>query len=598
MRDKIKWFWSYYRNFKYVLLVLLILTPVQAMVHTYAPRLLQFSIDYVEKGTVPENNISAWLYWLGSKLSLGMEYILPLSFILLGLVSFSLYAFVQAHRTWMNRRLDWAFRQDAFDKMTTKGPDFYNKFRSGDLITRLTDDIEGKLSWFACSGIFRFYEALAYVVFTLIMMVSINPWLTLMTAGPLPILIIIFFKTSTLLDKRYDELQTSISKFNAVIEACYSGIRVVKSYVQEKAQKKKFDEALTARRGKEIAAIRSGTIIDSMYGYIWQFGVIIVLLAGGAKAINAELTVGELFAFVYYVTMLFFPMFDIGQFLVKSRQSAISIDRLVELEKVAPMVADNGSRGGNGELKGNVTLDGVSFGFDGSERKIIDGITLDIRAGQTVAVVGKVGSGKTWLVNLLPRLVDPTGGRILLDGHDLREFRLEDLRKIVGYVPQEPVLFSDTVRNNVLFVREEISDAVMEWALEVSQLKDEITRFPQGLDTPIGTRGMSISGGQKQRLALARALVGKPKILILDDCTSALDSRTEAALWERLHEVMPGMTAILITHRPDTLERADNIFVLEEGKVIESGRHHQLMAAEGHYAKIYKRYQLEEQVAG
>ncbi len=598
MRDKIKWFWSYYRNFKYVLLVLLILTPVQAMVHTYAPRLLQFSIDYVEKGTVPENNISAWLYWLGSKLSLGMEYILPLSFILLGLVSFSLYAFVQAHRTWMNRRLDWAFRQDAFDKMTTKGPDFYNKFRSGDLITRLTDDIEGKLSWFACSGIFRFYEALAYVVFTLIMMVSINPWLTLMTAGPLPILIIIFFKTSTLLDKRYDELQTSISKFNAVIEACYSGIRVVKSYVQEKAQKKKFDEALTARRGKEIAAIRSGTIIDSMYGYIWQFGVIIVLLAGGAKAINAELTVGELFAFVYYVTMLFFPMFDIGQFLVKSRQSAISIDRLVELEKVAPMVADNGSRGGNGELKGNVTLDGVSFGFDGSERKIIDGITLDIRAGQTVAVVGKVGSGKTWLVNLLPRLVDPTGGRILLDGHDLREFRLEDLRKIVGYVPQEPVLFSDTVRNNVRFGREEISDAVMEWALEVSQLKDEITRFPQGLDTPIGTRGMSISGGQKQRLALARALVGKPKILILDDCTSALDSRTEAALWERLHEVMPGMTAILITHRPDTLERADNIFVLEEGKVIESGRHHQLMAAEGHYAKIYKRYQLEEQVAG
>ncbi|MCM2271911.1 MAG: ABC transporter ATP-binding protein/permease [candidate division Zixibacteria bacterium] len=598
MRDKIKWFWSYYRNFTYVLLVLLILTPVQAMVHTYAPRLLQFSIDYVEKGTVPENNISAWLHWLGSKLSLGMEYVLPISFILLGLVSFSLYAFVQAHRTWMNRRLDWAFRQDAFDKMTTKGPDFYNKFRSGDLITRLTDDIEGKLSWFACSGIFRFYEALAYVVFTLIMMISINPWLTLMTAGPLPILIIIFFKTSTLLDKRYDELQTSISKFNAVIEACYSGIRVVKSYVQEKAQKKKFDEALTARRGKEIAAIKSGTIIDSMYGYIWQFGVIIVLLAGGAKAINAELTVGELFAFVYYVTMLFFPMFDIGQFLVKSRQSAISIDRLVELEKVAPMVADNGSRGGNGELKGNVTLDGVSFGFDGSERKIIDGITLDIQAGQTVAVVGKVGSGKTWLVNLLPRLVDPTGGRVLLDGHDLREFRLEDLRKIVGYVPQEPVLFSDTVRNNVRFGRDEISDAVMEWALEVSQLKDEITRFPQGLDTPIGTRGMSISGGQKQRLALARALVGKPKILILDDCTSALDSRTEAALWERLHEVMPGMTAILITHRPDTLERADNIFVLEEGKVIESGRHHQLMAAEGHYAKIYKRYQLEEQVAG
>jgi ATP-binding cassette subfamily B protein len=597
MRDKILWFWKYYRPFGYALAVLLILTPIQAMIQVYSPRLLQFSMDFIEKGVVPENAISGILRWLQSVTGLGMEYVLPISFILLGTVSFSLYAFVQAHRTWMNRRLDWAFRQDAFNTMTTKGPDFFNKFRTGDLITRLTDDIEGKLSWFACSGIFRFYEALAYVVFTLIMMISINPWLTLLTAGPLPILIIIFFKTSTLLDKRYDELQTSISKFNAVMEACFSGIRVVKSYVQEKAQRRKFDEALGARRGKEIAAIRTGTIIDSMYGYIWQFGVIIVLLAGGAKAINAQLTVGELFAFVYYVTMLFFPMFDIGQFLVKSRQSAVSIDRLVELERVPPMVTNNGKRDGNGTLKGNISLEDVSFSFSGSERKIIDGISIEIGAGQTVAVVGKVGAGKTWLVNMLPRLVDPTGGRILLDGHDLREFRLEDLRRIVGFVPQEPILFSDTVRNNIRFGREEISDAVMEWALEVSQLQEEVARFPQGLDTTIGTRGMSISGGQKQRLALARALVGKPKILILDDCTSALDSRTEAALWDRLHEVMPEMTAILITHRPDTLERADNIFVLEEGKVIETGRHHHLMGSGGQYSKIYKRYQLEEQVA-
>jgi ATP-binding cassette subfamily B protein len=597
MRDKILWFWKYYRPFGYALAVLLILTPIQAMIQVYSPRLLQFSMDFIEKGVVPENAISGILRWLQSVTGLGMEYVLPISFILLGTVSFSLYAFVQAHRTWMNRRLDWAFRQDAFNTMTTKGPDFFNKFRTGDLITRLTDDIEGKLSWFACSGIFRFYEALAYVVFTLIMMISINPWLTLLTAGPLPILIIIFFKTSTLLDKRYDELQTSISKFNAVMEACFSGIRVVKSYVQEKAQRRKFDEALGARRGKEIAAIRTGTIIDSMYGYIWQFGVIIVLLAGGAKAINAQLTVGELFAFVYYVTMLFFPMFDIGQFLVKSRQSAVSIDRLVELERVPPMVTNNGKRDGNGTLKGNISLEDVSFSFSGSERKIIDGISMEIGAGQTVAVVGKVGAGKTWLVNMFPRLVDPTGGRILLDGHDLREFRLEDLRRIVGFVPQEPILFSDTVRNNIRFGREEISDAVMEWALEVSQLQEEVARFPQGLDTTIGTRGMSISGGQKQRLALARALVGKPKILILDDCTSALDSRTEAALWDRLHEVMPEMTAILITHRPDTLERADNIFVLEEGKVIETGRHHHLMGSGGQYSKIYKRYQLEEQVA-
>ncbi|MFZ5981159.1 MAG: ABC transporter ATP-binding protein, partial [Candidatus Zixiibacteriota bacterium] len=224
------------------------------------------------------------------------------------------------------------------------------------------------------------------------------------------------------------------------------------------------------------------------------------------------------------------------------------------------------------------------------------GVSLDIRAGQTVALVGKVGSGKSWLTNLVPRLVDPTGGTIRLDGHDLKKFRLEDLRKYIGYVPQEPVLFSDTVRRNILFGREEISEETLNWAIEISQLKSEIDGFPKGLDTLIGTRGMSISGGQKQRLALARALVGKPKILILDDCTSALDSRTETALWDELNKVMPDLTAILVTHRPDTLEQADMIYVMEDGRIVEAGTHQTLMSNETRYARIYKRYLLAEQV--
>jgi len=326
---------------------------------------------------------------------------------------------------------------------------------------------------------------------------------------------------------------------------------------------------------------------------------VIVLVAGGYMAINANLSTGKLGAYVYYTVYLIFPMFDIGQFLVKSRQSAVSINRLVELEKVPPMVTESAANGANGyspAIQGGLQFDRVEFSFPDSPRKIIDDVSFEVKPGQTIALVGRVGSGKTWLVNMVPRLVDPTGGTVRLDGRDLREFRLEDLRRNIGYVPQEPALFSDTVRSNITFGREEIDQALLDWAIDVAQLKDEIATFPNGLETAIGTRGMSISGGQKQRLALARALVGKPRILILDDCTSALDSSTETALWDRLHEVMPGMTAILITHRPDTLQKADQVIVLGEGRIVEQGKHDQLVEADGEYARIYRRYRLAEEI--
>jgi ATP-binding cassette subfamily B protein len=289
-------------------------------------------------------------------------------------------------------------------------------------------------------------------------------------------------------------------------------------------------------------------------------------------------------------------MFDIGSFLVRSRQSIVMVNRLTELEMVPPMVTDGGGTEAIDGTKASLSFDKVRFGFDGTEKQIVDDISLEIAEGETIALVGKVGSGKSWLINLIPRLVDPTDGEIRIGEEPLKKFSLADLRRNIGYVPQEPVLFSDTVRNNVLFGREDISEETLDWAIEVAQLKDEIATFPKGLETQIGTRGMSISGGQKQRLALARALVGQPRILILDDCTSALDSRTEAALWDRLHEVLPDLTAVVITHRPDTLENADRIVVLDQGRVVESGKHGELNAAEGLYARIYMRYQLEQAV--
>lgn len=597
MLNKIKWFWRYYRKYPYVLAVLLLITPIQTVFQVSIPRMIDFTVDFLDSGQVSSDWLAEWLATMGEGFGLTPSISFGLGFILLGLIASILYAFVQGHRAWMNLKLEWLFRQDAFDRITSKGPDFFNKFRTGDLITRMTDDVAEKLSWFACSGIFRLYEALLMVGFTLAMMVLIDPMMTLWAAGPLPILILIFFKSASLLDKRYDRLQTRISKFNDVMEACFSGIRVVKAYVREDSQKAKFEEAARDRRQAEIDTIKTMTVIDSLYMYIWQFSIVVILLAGGYMVMSSDLSRGKLGSFIFYTVWLVFPMFDIGQFLVKSRQSAVSIDRLMELENVVPMVADKGTRGANGNVAGRLKFDDVAFKFSEMDHNIVEGVSLDVDPGQTVALVGRVGSGKSWLINMVPRLVDPTGGTISLDGHDLREFRLEDLRRNVGYVPQEPVLFSDTVRNNILFGRTEIPDTMVDWAIDVAQLSNEIKTLPKGLDTQIGTRGMSISGGQKQRLALARALVGKPKVLILDDCTSALDSSTESALWDRLHEVLPDMSSILITHRPDTLERADMICVLDDGKLIERGKHSDLMNTDGLYSRIYRRYQLAEEVS-
>jgi ATP-binding cassette subfamily B protein len=596
--DKLKWLWDYYRDFKPILFLLIFLTPVQIVFQVSIPRMIDFTIDYLDTGVIPSDKLALWLTEVGNSVSFAPAMTFGLGFVLLGLISSILYFIVQSRRAKLNLNLEWMFRQKTFNKITSKGPDFFNRFRTGDIITRLTDDVSEnmKLSWFACSGIFRFYEALLMIGFSVAMMITIDPMLTLWAVGPLPILIIIFFISDTALHKRFSRLQEKISIFNDIIEACFTGIRVVKAYVREKAQKDKFETAAVKRRQAEIDAIKMHSVIESLYYYIWQMSIIIIIIAGGYFVMNADLSRGKLASFIFYTVWLVFPMFDIGQFLVKLRQSNVLIDRLMELERVTPMVLDNGNEKLDGNLKGDLEFTNIKFRFPGQSSDIIDNISLNIKKGSTVALVGKVGSGKSWLINLLPRLVDPSGGEISVNGVPLKKFKLEDLRIQIGYVPQEPTLFSDSIRNNILMGRQGISDEVLSWALDIAQFRSEVDEFPDKLETFIGTRGMSISGGQKQRLALARALVGKPSLLILDDCTSALDSDTESALWDRLHEVLPEMTAIIITHRPDTLERADNIFVLDEGRLIETGTHDELIKNEKGYARIYKRYQLEESV--
>ncbi len=593
----IKWFWRFYRNHKIPLTIFLTFSLISSALIVTNPLLIKNVFDILENGQPSKIGlpyVSGWLEALtGNRIPS-----LVILMIMVGAMTFLSEIFLIGHRAYMNMKLEWEFRQSTFDDLTVKGPDFFNRFSTGDLVTRMTDDVsEDKLSWFACSGIFRFYQALTLILFSLVMMISIHPMLTLWTAGPLPFLVFIYMKSSTVLDRRYDFLQQKISLVNDAMEACFSGIRVVKAYSKEKDQRTKFGKIAEERRQAEVSVVKSYTIIESLWMYVWQIGIIMILLAGGYYVIKGSLTIGEFVAFESYVLFMIYPMFDVGNFMVKGLRAAVSIKRIIELEDHPPMIDEkSGSREFSNAGKPRVQFDHVSFRFAGMERDILHDLNFTVQPGQRVAIVGKVGSGKSWAVRLIPRLVDPTEGRVLLDGADLREYDIADIRRNIGYVPQEPILFSDTIEENIRFHRDGISKDTLDWAIEVSQLGTEIKAFPKGLQTEIGVRGLSISGGQKQRLSLARALVGQPRILILDDCTSALDANTEAALWERLYQVMPDLTTFIITHRPATLERADYVYVLDDGEIVEQGKHIDLILQEGLYCKLYHRIMLEEAV--
>jgi ATP-binding cassette, subfamily B, multidrug efflux pump len=593
--DKVKWIAGYYARHPYVLFVLLFFTILHAASMVVQPIIFRNVIDSLREDPGVLANYDDLV--TKALVERGWTSAGDLTWVFLGFatLSFLIYLIVQNHRAWMNTRLEMEFRQEVFADITELGPRFYGKFNTGDLVTRLTDDVAEKLSWFACSGIFRFYEALLLVGFGIAVMLTLHVKLTLITIAPLPLLIVLYGMSSTKLDRRYDYLQSRISKLNDLMDACFSGIRVIKAYRQESAQRKRFADVVEDRRTAEISAVRAQTVIESFYTYVPEFGIALALLAGGYMVIQGEITLGGFLAFDYFVMLLVFPMLDIGQFLVKGLQSAVSIDRLMELQSYRESKVNTGVRDIPADVRGEVIFESVSLSLS-EERTALDGVSFTIAAGQTVALVGKVGSGKSWTANLIPRLIDPDTGVVKIDGIPVTELRLDKLREIIGFVSQEPALFSDTIENNILFGRENIAAADIEWAIEVSQLKSELERFPLGLQTGVGTRGLTISGGQKQRVAMARALVTKPMILILDDCTSALDARTEDELWEALNSLPYPTTNIVITHRTATLRAVDRILLFDNGKIVADGTHDQLMAEGALYAELYRHDKLVEAV--
>ncbi|MCP4873361.1 MAG: ABC transporter ATP-binding protein [Proteobacteria bacterium] len=509
-----------------------------------------------------------------------------------GVAQFLLYNVLQGTRSIMNAKIQWRARTRVFEHLSRLDAAFYRRWRAGDLVTRLSDDGGEKISWFLCSGIFRTLEAVLVVMACLIAMASLDPVLTLWVILPLPILTVLQAAAQGALGRRYAAVQRSISGINDELEATFSGIRIVQAAGLAEAARARFVRQAGRQRDAEVrtSVVQQGVHI--MYGYGWQMAVVALLLAGGLHVMEGRITLGQFVAFEGFVMVLVWPMFDVGMFLSKYKQTFVALTRLQELMDEPPIAR---ASAGVPPADGRVAASGV--GVDAEDGALLlDDVALEAAPGELVALVGEVGAGKSILMQVLAGARPPTRGSVAIGGTADVDLDRAARRAAVAHVPQDPVLLSATVRENILLGRE-VSDDDLSEALEVSRLAQDLPVLPDRLETVVGARGVTLSGGQQQRVALARALVGRPRVLLLDDATAALDADTEAAFWQRFDRTLGSVAAVVVTHRIATIQRADRVLVLEGGRVVQAGHHAELEAQDGPYRAIYGRYCAAEAAA-
>ena len=482
-------------------------------------------------------------------------------------------------------------RTNIFSKILRKGHSFLSRFPAGDILQRVDHDLN-ELAWFSCSGIFRPIEGIFTLVIALFFLIKINPLLTLISALPISLAAIGWLKISPTMYKYYYAWRESISNTNNHLQSSFAGIKLVKSYTTEGKTDRRFTDMLKTRITASIRVIKLETLIHALFTAIEETGVILVLLVGGLFIIRGDLTIGEFIAFNAYIILLLDPMLRIGNFFVSHKRAQVQSERIEDIKNFPADVVDEG-RAREAEHKG-ITMENVYFRYTEDGPLILDGINLKIEPGQKIGLAGTVGSGKTTLLQVLMRIADPTEGRVKLDGKDMKDIRISGLRKLFGYIPQEPSLFSDTIYRNITFGRK-VDAPMVNSAIKLAQLERFIGAAPKGWDELIGERGLRISGGEKQRVAIARAVLGKPKILVLDDATSNLDADTEKELIKQLSQT-PETTMIIISHRLSVLSVCDYIYVLDKGKIIEQGTHEDLLKKQGLYWKLYQHQLMEEEL--
>ena len=494
----------------------------------------------------------------------------------------------------ISRDIEYDLRNDLFGSLARLSQDFYSRFRTGDIMARSTNDLNA-VRMMLGPGVMYCSETLLMLIFAAAVMLHSDPRLTLFALSPAPLvsLAVVFFGRQ--IHARFEQIQKMFAEISSRVQENLAGVRVVRAYAQESAEVEQFENLNQDYVRENIGLARIQGMFQPLLQALIGLTFLMVLWFGGRQLLQHRISLGSFVMFNTYMGMLIWPMIAFGWVINLMQRGTASLDRINEILHQKPTIKGPAANVMDPEERSvDISFRGTTVRF--GDREAVAGVNLTIREGETVAIVGHTGGCKTTLVNLIPRLLDPSEGTVEIGGVDIRQFDPEKLREQIGFVPQETFLFSATLAENIAWGAPHATKEQISWAADVAGLSTDIDTFPNGLETVVGERGLTLSGGQKQRTAIARAILRNPRILILDDALSSVDTVTEERILNGLSSLMLDRTTILISHRVSTVQNADRIVVLNHGKIVETGTHRDLLVRGGYYAELYQKQLLEEEL--
>ncbi|WP_044398942.1 ABC transporter ATP-binding protein [Lacinutrix sp. Hel_I_90] len=567
---------KYFLKYKTQVIIGIIITIVSNLFSVLVPNLIGKTIDIVNTQIEnPERSLSVFkaelleiiLYVIGTAVAAGI-----------------LTFFMRQTIINVSRYVEYDLKNEIYQQYQKLSLNFYKKNRTGDLMNRISEDV-GKVRMYAGPAIMYSFNTITLFVVALIFMFRQAPLLTFYTIIPLPILSLIIYKISKEIHKRSTAVQLNLSKLSEFTQEAFSGISVIKAYGIEPQTQKNFNHLAEQSKAKHVHLERIHAFFFPMMILLIGISNVIVIYVGGNQYINGEISLGNILEFIIYVNMLTWPVATVGWVTSIVQQAEASQKRINEFLNVEPEIQNTIEA--PSKINGNIEFKDVHFTYDDTNIKALQGVSFKVNSGETLAIIGKTGSGKTTILDLIGRLYDIDKGALLIDGQPINKLNLTSLRDAIGYVPQEAFLFSDTINNNIKFGKEQATDEEVIQAAKNAQVHKNISEFTNGYNTILGERGITLSGGQKQRVSIARAIIKAPKILLFDDCLSAVDTETEEKILKNLSKVSSGKTTIIVSHRISSAKNADQIIVLDNGKIVQQGTHNQLIETQGYYNTLY-----------